>query len=179
MAKVKSSTYKFDCWDADDIAQEIRIVCYKVVSHFDWNRVGEGAVVSFFGKCVDNAMKNLKRDNYIRYSSPCRSDCSFLHSDSPDDKLTQVCKKWLNHKERQEKKKIIKNPISIEIVGHHIHDNTFQESVEVEDTKRFLIANIENELRNGLINMLSGNKKAVDIKIRRKVQASVKKILKD
>lgn len=177
LVKVKSRDYTFDCFEANDIGQEIRLICFKALNHFDFAKVKEDKLVNFFGKCVDNRLRNLKRDRYIRFSSPCNSDCDMLHGEK-DSELNQVCKKWLRHQERIEKQKVIKNPVSIELVGE-LKDNGFEKYIEAEDIKRFLIDNIEDSLRPGLIKILTGNSKKVPIKYRREIQASVKIIMAD
>jgi len=176
--RVKSRDYTFDCFEADDIGQEIRIICFKALNHFNFEKVKEDKLVNFFGKCVDNRLRNLKRDRYIRFSSPCNSDCDMLHGGEEDAELSKICKRWLRHQDRIAKKKLIKNPVSIELVGE-LRDNGFEKSIEAEDIKRFLIDNIEDRLRPGLIKILTGNSKKVSIRYRREIQASVKIIMAD
>jgi len=178
LVKVKSRDYTFDCFEADDIGQEIRIICFKALNHFDFAKVKEDKLVNFFGRCVDNRLRNLKRDRYIRFSSPCNSDCNMLHGGEEDTELSQICKRWLKHQNRIEKQKIIKNPVSIELVGE-LKDNKFEKLIEAEDIKRFIIDNIEEKLRPGLLKILTGNGKKVPIRYRREIQASVRLIMTD
>lgn len=177
LVRVKSRDNTFDCFEHNDIGQEIRIICFKALNHFDFNKVNQ-KLVNFFGKCVDNRLHNLKRDRYIRFSSPCNSDCDMLHGNAENTELSKVCKKWLKHQASIEKKKLIKNPVSIELVGE-LRDNKFEKLIEAEDIKRFLIDNIEEHLRPGLLKVLTGNGKKVPIKYRREIQASVKLIMTD
>ena len=178
LVKVKSRDNTFDCFEPDDIGQEIRIICFKALDHFDFEKVKDKKLVNFFGRCVDNRLHNLKRDRYIRFSSPCNSDCDMLHGGEDNTDLSKMCKRWLKHQERIEQQKIIKNPVSIELVGD-LKDNKFEKRIEAEDIKRFLIDNIEDMLRPGLIKILTGNSKKVPIKYRREIQASVKLIMTD
>ncbi len=176
LVKVKSRDYTFDCYEANDIGQEIRLICFKALNHFDFGKVNQDKLVNYFGTCVDNRLKNLKRDKYIRYQSPCNSDCKMLHGDDPNTELAKICKKWLRHQAGIVQKKIIKNPVSIEVVGD-IRDNKFEKLIEAEDIKRFLIDNIEDHLRPGLLKILMGQGKKVHIKERKEIQVSVKYIL--
>jgi hypothetical protein len=179
LVKVKAPVHTFDCFSEDDIGQEIRLICFKALNHFDMSRVKQDKLVNFFGRCVDNALKNLKRDNYIRFSSPCNSDCEFLHSEDDGDTLAQVCRKWLKFHKGQQAKKLIKHPVSIEATNVDLKDSRFEEMVEVEDIKKYLMENIEDELRPALITILEGNIDDVPIRERRLVQISIKNILKD
>lgn len=176
LVKVKSRDYTFDCFEADDIGQEIRIIRFKALNHFNFDKVKEDKLVNYFGTCVDNRLRNLKRDRYIRFSSPCTFDCNLLHGEDEDGELSQMCKKWAKHQERIEKQKTIKNPVSIEMVGE-IKDNKFEKAIEAHDTKRFLIDNIEDHLRPGLIKILTGTGKHVPMKYKREIQDSVKRII--
>jgi hypothetical protein len=178
LVKVKSRDYTFDCFEADDIGQEIRIICLKAINHFDFEKVKENKLVNFFGRCVDNRLRNLQRDRYIRFQSPCNSDCDMLHGGEADEELNKICKKWLNHQHRIELQKVIKNPVSIEIIGD-LKDNKFDKIIEAEDIKRFLIDNIEDKLRPGLIKILNGTGKTVPLKNRKEIQESVKLIMTD
>ncbi len=176
LVRVKSRDYTFDCYEPNDIGQEIRLICFKALNHFDFGKVNQDKLVNFFGTCVDNRLKNLKRDRYIRYQSPCSSDCKMLHGEDPNTELSKICKKWLRHQAGIVQKRIIKNPVSIEIVGD-IRDNKFEKLIEAEDIKRFLIDKIEDHLRPGLLKILMGHGKQVSIKKRKEIQASVKYIL--
>lgn len=180
LVKVKSEDYKFDCYEQEDIAQEIRIICFKAINHFDFSKVKEDKLVNFFGTCVDNALKNLKRDKYIRYSSPCHPDCEFLHSDASNVELGKVCKRWLRYNKNLARKLIVKNPLSIEgEVGHSIRDKHFEKSVETEDLKNFLLSRLDGDLKEGLEKILNGDKKSVSLKDRRRIQIIVRRILEE
>ena len=178
LVKVKSRDNTFDCFEPDDIGQEIRIICFKALDHFNFEKVKKNKLVNFFGRCVDNRLHNLKRDKYIRFASPCNSDCDMLHGGEKDTELSKICKRWLKHQDRIAKQRVIKNPVSIEIVAE-LRDNKFEKAIEAEDIKRFLINNIEDSLRPGLIKILTGSGKKVPIKYRREIQASVKLIMTD
>jgi hypothetical protein len=174
LVKVKSDKYKFDYYDTDDIGQEIRIICLKVLGHFDFEKVKEDKWVNFFGRCVDNALKNLKRDKYIRFASTCSKDCLLLHEN--DDDMSKVCKKWVNHQANNEKKKKIKHPVSLEIVGDVMY-NYFENSIMADDIKRYLIDNIEDNLRPTLVQLINGSRTKLSKKKIEKVQTSVKELL--
>ena len=175
LVKVKSEKYTFDNYAKEDIGQEIRIICLKVLGHFDFEKVKEDKWVNFFGRCVDNALINLKRDKYIRPKATCNKECAFLHEN--DDDISKVCKRWINHQANNDKKRKIKHPVSIELVGD-ITYNHFENGIIAEDIKRFIIDNIEDNLRPTLMQILNGAGKKVSQKSLEKVQLSVKEILK-
>jgi len=175
LVKVKSDKFTFDHYDRDDIGQEIRIICLKVLGHFDFEKVKEDKWINFFGRCVDNALRNLKRDKYIRPASTCSKECRMLHGEDKD--ISKVCKKWKNRQANNERKMTVKNPISIDIVGD-ITYNYFENSVMTNDIKRFLIDNIDEELRPTLLKLINGTKTKLSKKKVARVQISVKELLR-
>ena len=177
LVKVKSHTYTFDCWAEDDIGQEIRLICYRVLDHFEMSRVNDEKLVNFFGRCVDNALKNLKRDNYIRVTPPCNNDCKDLHNDADD--LQTVCKRWLNFKQNLQRKITVKHPISLERIGDNVRDYNAEQEVEIEDMKRFLLKRIDESLKPALNNILYGDPDDVSLRERRLIQIFIKDILQD
>jgi hypothetical protein len=177
LVKVKSHTYTFDCYTEDDIGQEIRLICLRALDHFDMSRVNEEKLVNFFGRCVDNALKNLKRDNYIRVTPPCNGDCKLLHSESDD--LQQVCKRWLNFKQNLQRKISVKHPINIETVGDNVRDFSVDDEVEVEDLKIYLMNRVDISLKSALSTMLYGNPDEVPLRERRLLQVFITELLQD
>lgn len=177
LVNVKSRNYTFDCYTYDDIAQEIRIICFRALKHFDINRVKEDKWQNFFGRCVDNALKNLKRDNYLRTSSPCRGDCGFLHGDEYiGNHLGKVCNRWLKFRKNLQRKMKVMHPKPIEIIGDNIKDNNQEKEVEMRDLENHVIESIPEELRKYFRMMISGKSKEVPRKYKKKIQDLVKSL---
>ena len=178
LVKTKSHNYTFDCWNEEDIAQEIRIICFKALDHFDVSRVKPDKWKNFFGRCVDNGLKNLKRDNYIRYSPPCRGDCGFLHDDERTNaNIGTVCKKWLRFKANLQKKIRVLHPIPIDVIGDSVRDVDTNDEVDAKDLENHLISQMPEELKTPLIKMLDGRTKEVSRKDKQKVREYVDRIL--
>jgi len=176
LVRAKAYKYTFDCWELDDIAQEIRLICFKALEKYDGSRVVDNKLINYFGTCVDNALKNLKRDKYIRMTPNCCSpDCELSHGEENTDR--EICPRWSKYNEKIRSQRVIKHPLSIDAIGNHVNSANFEENLEMEDIKEYLIKNIDRNLRSGLLNILGGNKKEVDIKNRRKIQEFVKKAL--
>jgi hypothetical protein len=169
LVKVKSDQNSFDCYTSDDIGQEIRLICFRALEHFDLSRVKEEKLVNFFGRCVDNAIKNLKRDKYIRYSGPCTGECKFLHSDDTID-LQNVCKRWLRFKKGIQVKLNIRHPLNIDDLP--IHDDDVDESVDWQDYKHYLINCVPDNLKKPLREFLFE-----DVKLKKKDREEIKEAL--
>lgn len=179
LVKTKSRNYTFDCWVEDDIAQEIRIICFKALKHFDVKRVKKDKWQNFFGRCVDNGLKNLKRDNYLRPDTPCKDGCGFLHGDDAENskELGRVCKRWLRFKRNLKRKIKILHPIPIEIIGDSVRDYNAEEGLECRDLQEHLMSRMPERLRAPLLQMLTGKDKEVSRKDKQKIRDCVERIL--
>lgn len=178
LVKTKSRTYSFDCYTNEDIGQEIRIICFRALDHFDINRVKEDKWQNFFGRCVDNGLKNLKRDNYLRTSPPCKGDCGFLHGDLyMNNELGRVCKKWLKFRKNLQRKIKVRHPIPIEVIGDNVKDSNHEKEIESHDLEKYVLESIPEELRVYLRLMIDGRGKEVPRKEKKRIQTLVKKIL--
>jgi hypothetical protein len=177
LVKTKSRTYSFDCYTEEDIGQEIRIICLKKLDDFDSSRVKEDKIQNFFGRCVDNALKNLKRDNYLRTSPPCRGDCDALHGDQFINETGLVCKKWLRFRNNLQRKIKVKHPIPIEVIGDNVKDSNHQEEIESRDLEKHVLESVPEELKDYLILMMDGKGKQVPRKEKKRIQIFIKRIL--
>lgn len=178
LVKTKSRTYSFDCYTDEDIGQEIRIICFRALDHFDITRVKEDKWQNFFGRCVDNGLKNLKRDNYLRTSPPCKGDCGFLHGDQyMNNELGRMCKKWLKFRSNLQRKIKVKHPIPIQVIGDNVKDSNQEKEIESRDLEKYVLESIPEELRDYLKLMIDGRGKDVPRKEKKRIQALVKRVL--
>lgn len=177
LVKTKSRTYSFDCYTDEDIGQEIRIICFRALDHFDIDRVKEDKWQNFFGRCVDNALKNLKRDNYLRTSPPCKGDCGYLHEDQYQNELGRMCKKWLKFRSNLQRKIRVKHPIPIEVIGDNVKDGNQEKEIESRDLEKHVLECVPAELRGYLRLMLDGKGNSVPRKEKKRIQTLVKRIL--
>ena len=180
LVKVKARDNTFDCWDTEDIAQEIRIICLYALDSFEPSRGKDHkTIVNYFGRCVDNRLRNLKRDRYIRFSPPFSKDRIKELEENPEQ-APEDYKKLEKFKDGLEIQKKVKHPKNIEVVGEVSKSpDQVEDEVAARDMQSFLLDNIEDTLRPALITILTGDKRKVNIRIRRRIQASVKDILED
>jgi len=178
LVRTKSYSYSFGCWTPEDIGQEIRIICFKAIEHFDSTRVEPDRWKNFFGRCVDNSLKNLKRDNYLRTSPPVRID---FNSMTPEEMLefkkTQDYSRWLKFQANLKRKLKILHPISIGVLGDTIKHARFEEELEYKDLEKYVVDSIADELKGSLRKMLDGQIKSVSKRDKRKIQLFVKRLL--
>lgn len=178
LVRTKSYSYSFGSWAPEDIAQEIRLICFQKIKHFDPTRVAKDRWKNFFGRCVDNALKNLKRDNYLRTSPPVRVDMNGM---TPEEilefKKTEDYTRWKKFQTNLQRKLRILHPIPINILGDTIKNNKLEAELEYKDLEKFVVDSIDLSLKGPLQMMLDGKGKSVSKKDKRKVQAFVKRLM--
>jgi DNA-directed RNA polymerase specialized sigma24 family protein len=92
VVNVLAPTFKFGFYDAEDIAQEGRLIALDRLEHYDPSR--GCSLYSFLHTCVRNRLINLKRDKLSRNISPCAScDCFDDKSCIDFDDHTE-CERW-------------------------------------------------------------------------------------
>lgn len=178
LVRTKSYSYSFGSWTPEDIGQEIRLICFQKIEHFDPTRVEEDRWKNFFGRCVDNALKNLKRDNYLRTSPSVRIDISGM---TPEEvlefKKTEDYSRWKKFQVNLQRKLRILHPIPIDILGDTIKHNKLEAELEYKDLEKFVVDSIGFHLKKPLQMMLDGKSESVSKKDKRKVQAFVKRLM--
>jgi len=178
LVRTKSHSYAFGCWAPDDIAQEIRLICFKAIEHFDSTRVKADRWKNFFGRCVDNGLKNLKRDNYLRTSPPVRVNLDGMTpAEMLEFKKTQDYARWQKFQANLQRKLRILHPIPIDMLGDTIKHARFEEELEYKDLEKYVVDSISPDLKESLCKMLKGQGKKVPKKDKRKIQSFVKKLL--
>lgn len=177
LVRTKSAGYAFDCYTKEDIAQEIRIICYRSLEKLDPERVKDGKLQNFFGRCVDNGLKNLKRDNYVRASSPYKKKFEQLDENdkSPDAELIRA--KWQHHQNGIKRKLAIKHAVPIDGLSELINNDRFDREMEYKDLERYLVEAASDDIVKPLMLILNGRIKDVSRNEKRKVQQFVKKML--
>jgi DNA-directed RNA polymerase specialized sigma24 family protein len=104
VAAVKSSKFgEIGIYSADDVAQEIRAKCYRILHKFNPK---EGTAFNFFGSCADNMLRDLRRKHTLRKTNVCyrcvynRHGNCFLYGKDPERCERYVI--YLENKRRKE-----------------------------------------------------------------------------
>ena len=177
LVRTKSYNYTFDTWGQDDIAQEIRIICLNALGKVDPDRVVDGKLQNFFGRCVDNGLKNLKRDNYVRASSPYKKKFEQLDDDDQSEEAQKIRAGWERHQKNIKRRLAIRHAAPIDDMTELLNNERFQREMEYKDLERFLIEKATDDILVPLKLMLSGKVKEVSRAEKRRVQQFVKKTL--
>jgi hypothetical protein len=107
-----------------DIAQEIRMECFRAIGSFDAKRIGPSPY-KYLERCIHNYLYNMRRGIYVPNNPPCvrcpfwdkaSKSCTIEEMD-PDDR-TVPCKKITSYRKNMSTKASIKHPtpLSVEII---------------------------------------------------------------
>lgn len=174
LVRIKSSNAVFDCWEPDDIAQEIRIICLNALKHFDHDRVIDSKAINYFGRCVDYRLQNLRRDKYIRFTPHFTKE---QINQAISDPNSDMAVKYENFKENLKRRQKIKHPISIDQTGEKTSKHNFINEVDALDFCSFLVNNIDEDLREPLIRMMNGDEKGIAKECKERIRIFVMEVL--
>lgn len=177
LVRTKSHSYSFDCYEPNDIAQEIRIICLAKLDKFDPEKVQPDKWQNFFGRCVDNGLKNLKRDNYIRTSSPYKKKFHQLDDCDKSDDAEKIRTLYARFQNRIKQQLGIIHAKPLSLIGDVARGAKFESELEYKDLEAYLVSQAPSYLKVSLKLMLSGLTKKVSRREKRKVQKYVKSIL--
>lgn len=180
LVSLKSHNYTFDHFTSDDIGQEIRIICLKALKHFDIEKIEKDKWPNFFGRCVDNGLKNLKRDNYVRFTPSCAGECNLLHGDEfLTSELDSVCKKWQKFKKNLKRKLSIKHPVNVDVAFSVIKTRGGEEDVENKEMLDRVLNKLDAKMQKKVMAVFSGEKRALSEKDIKKINDTLGGVLEN
>lgn len=182
LVAMKMARWKFPGMEPDDIAQEVRILCFLALQKYDPLKEGKG-VFYFLAKCVDNGLYNKGRGIYFDNNPPCVR--------CPDyNRETKECcgsQRKKDYDMRMARRRAIDNPVSL---------NGSDGSKENEDTSSSfefttavgsatglvdLDAHIRDHLEPQLVPhyeaLASGDASTVPMSARRQVREAIKEMM--
>jgi DNA-directed RNA polymerase specialized sigma24 family protein len=122
-------------YDFEDIAQEIRAKCARIMGRFDPEK---STAYNFFGYCADNFIKDLMRKHTLRDGAIC-SSCVYSGDKScklyPEANQCDRYKSYLEQKRRKERVCLMRsNP--------NFSWETFNKGVWARDTEEYYLSSI-------------------------------------
>lgn len=173
--------------DFEDIAQEIRLECVRVISDYDPSRIGP-VPFKFFQICVRNRLYNMRRGIYVPNNPPCVR-CEFWDKNSKSCLINELnCQEIIDYRKGMATKAAIRTPKSLpenknvnaqDFAGNDIIDYKSGMSIEA----KILDEDIRSVLPKSLIpkyeKMISGHEAEVSIRDKKRIRLIVKDLIKD
>ena len=113
LIRTEGKTFLFPGLDRDDIAQEIRVECIRVMSKFDADRIGPSPY-RFLKLCVRNFLYNKRRGIYVPNNPPCVR-CPYWSKHNKTCIIDEVgCQKIVDYRRNMAKRAAIHNPSTLD-----------------------------------------------------------------
>ena len=153
----------------DDIAQELLLHIYKQWDSYDSSR----PLGNWITRVISNRLKNIFRDEYYKFASPCLSCPAYLGQNSTGEgecrlfghcnTTCKIYKKWVDEKKSQHD---IKLPVTYEDHLNEINSKPFDEinfDDRIEDLKIKLQSRLSDNDYKIFIGLYIDNKTEIEI----------------
>ena len=159
LVRIKGRKYSKRYLDVDDIAQEIRIKCWKILDKFCPEK-GQ-SLKTFLNVATENHLRNCIRDNFGTFSPPHKKDAEYFVDGRPTAKALgdPLVQKYLL---RFSRKRAVNFPASIEHCEiekedkHLFYDDTKAESIELDLSVRDILR--DDDLIEGYEILMTGGR---------------------
>lgn len=165
--------YPIPGMDFEDTAQEIRLECFRVLRHYDANRIGPSPY-KFLQICIKNFLYNQRRGIWVPNNPPCVR-CPLWDKIKKTCIVNEVdCNKIVQYRENMAIKAELKQPSSLDV--------DLTDSIqEVEVDHMILDQSIKQKLPKNLVDYYELLKQGEDIpqKIKKQIREIIMEIIND
>ena len=171
LVNTEGRRYPIPGYDHDDIAQEIRVECLRVLPYFDASRIGPSPY-KYLQTCVRNFLYNMRRGIWVPNNPPCVR-CPLWDRVRRTCTIEEIgCDKIVQYRENMAAKADLRKPSSLE---DDVSDNYHDEQAEA----MLLDQSIRGVLSQRLIpfyeKMLIGEK--ITARVKREIRLIVAEII--
>ena len=154
LVNTEGRRYPIPGMDHEDIAQEIRLECLRVLEHFNPARIGDSPY-KYLQVCVKNFLYNVRRGIWVPNNPPC-ARCPLWDRLGKRCTIEEVgCDKIVNYRENMAVKADLRNPASLEIDVLDHRDGSELDEVFLNDAIR---AALPNNLIPHYVALIAGEK---------------------
>jgi hypothetical protein len=115
IVSLKKKKYQFPGVDAEDMAQDIRVICWEALSRFDQAKLGK-SVFHYVARCVDNRLYNNFRGVFLDNNPPCLRCPEYIKA-TKECRIDEVgCDRIVQYRERMSRRRAIAAPTSYSIL---------------------------------------------------------------
>lgn len=157
----------------EDVAQEIRVECWKSLQHYDTSRIGPYPY-KFLQVCVKNFLFNMRRGIYIPNNPPCVRCPMWDRLNKSCLIKEEGCQAIVEYRKNMALKAEIKCPATLEV---DIADSSFEDEIDAKFLHETIRSKIPKNLLKDFDKMISGNTKKISAKNKKQIRLLVKDIL--
>lgn len=111
IVSIKKKKYQFPGVDPEDVAQDIRMICWEALSRFDPDKLGK-SVFHFIARCVDNRLYNQFRGVYLDNNPPCLR-CPEWDKINKTCMIEEIgCERIVQYRDRMSRRRALAAPAS-------------------------------------------------------------------
>ncbi len=185
IVSMKKGKYNYPGHDPEDLAQDIRIMCWESLKQYDEGKVGKSRF-HFLAKCVDNALYNKFRGIYLHNNPPCLRCPDYIKATKECAIQESGCDRIVQYRKRMARRRAIAAPLSYNAFLDADGENDFTHHKSLATTgspndARDLNDHIRGQLDPSLIQyydqIVSGYGDAVPVSFKKMVQKQVRFIL--
>jgi hypothetical protein len=167
--------YNVPGYDFDDIAQEIRMECYRVMEFYDPQRIGNSPY-KYLITCIRNRFYNMRRGVYVPNNPPCVR-CELWDKENRRCTIDEVgCDKIVRYRKGMSTKAALHKPSSLDI---DVEDASIGNNVNLIVLDESIVAALPSGLIIHYQHLKSGNSTMVPPRIKRQIREITKRIIED
>lgn len=187
IVSMKKTKYNYPGIDPEDLAQDIRLMCWEALEkNFDPAKLGK-SVFHFVARVVDNGLYNKFRGIYLDNNPPCLR-CDDYIKETKSCAIEEVgCDRIVSYRDRMARKRAIAAPLSYNAYLDAEGDQDFTHHASMSVGSLTGVYDLDDTLRTHLDDilvpyyeqMLRGESDMVPVHYRRLIQRQVKLILEE
>ena len=187
IVSMKKTKYNYPGVDPEDLAQDIRLMCWEALEQkFDSAKLGK-SVFHFVARVVDNGLYNKFRGVYLDNNPPCLR-CPEYIKETKSCAIDEIgCDRIVSYRDRMARKRAIASPLSYNAHLDTEGDQDFTHHASMSVGSLTGVCDLDDTLRSELDDvlvpyyeqMLRGEGEMVPVHYRRMIQRQVKTILEE
>jgi len=184
IVSMKKGKYIYPGHDVEDLAQDIRIMCWEALQKYDEAKVGKSQF-HFLARCVDNRLYNKFRGIYLHNNPPCLRCPDYIKPTKECRIQESGCDRIVQYRKRMARKRAIASPFSYNALLDADGDADFTQHSSlavgsltgVHDLDDHIRENLDPALLQYYEQMTNGNPDFVPPQFKKMVQRQVRFIL--
>jgi len=186
IVSMKKAKYNFPGVDPEDLGQDIRLECWRVLKKHNPHKEGK-SLFHFVARCVDNFLYNQFRGIYLDNNPPCLR-CPDYIKETKSCAIDEIgCDRIVSYRDRMARKRAIASPLSYNAHLDADGDQDFTHHASMSVGSLTGVTDLDDTIRTDLDEalipyyeqMLRGEGELVPVHYRRMIQRQVKLILEE
>ena len=178
IVSIKARKYTKPGSSKDDVAQEIRLICFQALEKYDPARVGR-SIFHFLARCVDNGLYNQQRGIYFDNNPPCLRCEHYIKETKTCAIQESGCDRIIQYRDKMARRRAVQAPISYNVDedDEPINIGYIPSPTGYLNLDEHIRSTIPVDLLASYEKMINEGHSSVPAKMRKRIQAFVKDVL--